>query len=94
MLGITHTHTHVHTHTYTHTHTHTQLLGIGLIAGGSVLVATGRGLEVFNGVFSAVGISAIIIVVGIFTFIISAIAILGAIFKSRILLGIVSCMKP
>lgn len=64
------------------------LLGIGLIAGGSVLVATGRSFQVFSGILSPVGVSAIIIVAGIFTFIVSALGILGAIFKSRVLLGI------
>ena len=69
---------------------HTQLLGVGLITGGSYLVATNNVLQVFGGPLNAIGLSAIIIIVGIVVFFVAAIGILGGCFQHKILLGIVS----
>ena len=66
-----------------------QLLGIGLIAGGSYLVATGNNLAIVTG-NSAVGGAALIIIAGIVTVLITACGIIGAIFLLRVLLGVVS----
>ncbi len=71
-------------------YTHTQLLGVGLIAGGSYLVATNNALQVFGGPLGAVGLSAIIIIVGIVVFLLAAVGILGGCFQHKLILGIVS----
>ncbi|XP_064402559.1 leukocyte surface antigen CD53-like [Halichondria panicea] len=64
------------------------LLGVGLITGGSYLVATNNVLQVFGGPLNAIGLSAIIIIVGIVVFFVAAIGILGGCFQHKLLLGI------
>ncbi len=67
----------------------TQLLGVGLIAGGSYLVATGTSLQVFSGALSVVGLTAIIIVVGIVVFVLGALGIIGGFVQRKLPLAIV-----
>lgn len=68
---------------------HAQILGIGLLVGGSYLVSTGNHLSLITG-NSAVGGAALLIIAGIITILVATGGILGAIFLLRIVLGIVS----
>ena len=53
-------------------------------------MATNNVLQVFGGPLNAIGLSAIIILVGIVVFFVAAIGILGGCFRHKLLLGIVS----
>ncbi len=54
-------------------------------------MASGSSLAVFAGSI-AIGLSVVIILVGIVVFFVAAIGILGGIFRHKLLLGIVSCV--
>jgi len=69
-----------------------QLVGAGLIAGGSILVhnADNPGLASFQNVFNIRFIAALVIVAGVVTLLVAVLAIIAGLTRLKVLLGIVS----